>query len=141
MKTIVFLGSVLLVVLVPLTTGISQTTAPTISDLQIAGAENIKADKPCTIVYNIKSNQQPDEVTVNAYIATPYFTRRSVYSSKKGELHVAVVEKEGVYEIAANRDPSAFPAIIGGSTMEVEVWITSGGKSSNKLKGNIHLNF
>ena len=95
MKTKVFLGCVLFVVLVPLT-GIAQTTAPTISDLQIAGAENIKAGEPCTIVYNIKSNQQPDEVTEDAYIAGRNFTRRFVYSSKKGELHVAVAEKEGI---------------------------------------------
>lgn len=140
MKTIVLFGCVLIVFLAPFA-GTAQTTAPTISDLKISGIEGVKPGEPYVISYNFSSNQKPEEVIVDSFFAGPYFSRRSVYSSKKGELRVAVTEKEGVYEIAASRDASGPPAIAGGSSLEVEVWIKSGGTNSNKLKTIIPINY
>jgi hypothetical protein len=133
MKMILFLGSVLLVLLVPLT-GIAQTTAPTISDFQISGIENVKPGAPCVISYNFNSNQRPDEVIVDSTIIGRGFSRRAVYTSKKNELQVTITEKDGVFEIAASRNAVAPPSAAGGSPWEVEVWIKSGGNDSNKLK-------
>ena len=133
MKAILFLGSVVLVLLAPLT-GLTQTTAPTISDFQMSGAENVKPGEPCIISYNFKSNQRPDEVIVDSTVIGRSFSRRKVYTSKDGELQVVITEKEGVYEIAASRNAVAPPSIAAGSPLEVEVWIKSGGNESNKLK-------
>ena len=140
MKTLLFLGSVLFVVLVPLTV-IAQTTAPTISDLQFSGCEGVKPEEPCVVTYSFKSNQQPDEVIVDRFWSGGQArASRAIYSSKKGELQVAVTQKEGVYEIAASRNGFGPPLIAKGTNFEVEVRIKSTGKDSNKLKVIIPIN-
>ena len=134
MRTVVFLECVLILVLAPLM-GLPQTATPTISDFGISGIENVKPGEPCTISYNFKSNQRPDEVIVDSYmVGGGRFSRRNVYSSKKGELRIATAEKEGLYEVAASRDAVGPPASLAGATWEIEVWITSGGQDSNKLR-------
>jgi hypothetical protein len=134
MKTILFCGWVLIAALVH-SMGISQTTAPTISDLQISGCEGVKPGESCNVTYSFKSNQRPDEVIVDRFWSGGQARgSRAIYSSKKGELQVAVTQKEGVYEVAASRNASGPPAIARGTNFEVEVWTISGGNKSNKLK-------
>jgi hypothetical protein len=140
MKTLLFLGSVFIVVLVPLT-GISQLNVPTISDLQVSGFENVKPNESSVISYTFKSNQLPDEVIVDIFMAERGFSRRKIFSSKKGEIRVNVAEKEGGYEIVATRDGSPLPATAEGYNVEQEVWIKSAGKDSNKLKIVIPIKF
>lgn len=141
MKTKVFFGCLLIVMLAPIT-GITQRTNPAISDLQISGCEGVKPGEPCTSIYGFKSNQQPDEVIVDRFWAGGTGRgNRAIYSSKKGDLQVAVTEKEGVYEVAASRNASAPPLIANGTNFEVEIWIKSGGKESNKLKTVIPIKF
>jgi len=136
MKRILFFGWILIIVVVP-SMGIAQTTAPTISDLQVSGFENLKPGEPTVTTYKFKSDQLPDNVSVETYYASGMSSRRTVYSSKKNELQVITEEKEGIHEVMARREGLAPPSVAGGKTVDVEVWTTSGGKTSNKLKGKI----
>ena len=104
----------------------------TLSDLKISCvSESLEGDAATKVTYTFMTNEKPTDVIVNLCGQAPKTDVRKEFTSKKGELQVNVTQKGSGYEVIATHellDASREP-----SGSMVEVWVTSGDESSNKL--------
>jgi hypothetical protein len=104
----------------------------TLSDLKISCvSKTMEGDAATKVTYTFMTNEKPTNVIVGLCRQAPIIDVRREFSSKKGELQVNVTQKGSGYEVIATQellDASREP-----SGSEVEVWVTSGDESSNKV--------
>ena len=135
MKTCIHYGVVLIGMAVFLLT-VQAFAAVTLSDLKISSvSKTMEGDAAQKVTYTFMTNEKPTNVIVDLYGPAPRTDIRKEFSFKKGEFQVTVTQKGSGYEVIATRellDASKEP-----SGSEVEVWVTSGNESSNKLIGTI----